>query len=105
MIDHHESEIRNLNKISMFSQTLNELTCSQSKRHSRESSKLNLVNVTFNTLSSSVLMSQAHRELSGYVFDNGNLSVPLNVFKTPPQARNSNWQLRPFLFDGHAQRY
>lgn len=81
------------------------LTCSQSKRHSRECSKLNLVNVTFNTLSSSVLISQAHLELSGYVFDSGNLSVPLNVFKTPPQARTSNWQLRPFRFDGHAQRY
>lgn len=110
-ICHHESEsknsdwIANLKLLNTLCTNTNLLTCSQSKRHSRESSKLNLVNVTFSTLSSSVLMSHAHLELSGYVFATGNFSVPLNVFRTPPQARTSNWQLRPFRFDGHTQRY
>lgn len=38
-------------------------TCNQSNLHSLDISKLNFVNVTFSTLSSSVFMSQAHLEL------------------------------------------
>lgn len=65
-------------------------TCSQSKRHSRDSSKLNFKNVTFKTLFSSVLMSQAHIELCGYESDSGYLSVPFTEFSTPPHERDCN---------------
>lgn len=63
------------------------------------------MNVTFNTLFSCVLISQAHLELCGYESANGYFSVPLNEFKTPPQDRISNWQFRPVRPDWHVQRY
>lgn len=80
-------------------------TCNQSNRHSLEFSTLNMVNDTLSTLFSSVLISQAHRELCMYVkFDDGYFNVPLNESKTPPQVRASTWQYLPVRPAGHKHR-